>query len=379
MGKVLKYCAACEEGFAEKFGFCPNCGASLTAFEMNPVEAVSDEPDVEAPEANFVEATVSGIAVPTAEHLPAATTRSSATGHSTVGYRVTVVEEKNVKQRNMLLLGAFVLGTVFLSVGFVYSMFNKYLDVTAIETPELFTYVSDVDPTAMDPVEEMKKADKKDGGGGGGNEDEDPASKGREADQSENPLFKPSVTYDKVTNPALAIKPTTLGTKDFQNSDDPYGLRNSTSLFPSDGPGTDGGQGKGRNGGQGDDIGPGLGPGTDGGTGGNGKRPGGGIPDEEIPQVKKPVGPTVGVKILSKPRANYTDSARENVVQGKVVLRVTFLASGQIGTIIAVSGLPYGLTEQAIVAARAIRFEPAKQGGVAVSVTKTIEYSFTIF
>jgi predicted ATP-dependent serine protease len=37
MGKIVKYCAACDESFAEKFGFCPNCGQAMTAFEMNPI------------------------------------------------------------------------------------------------------------------------------------------------------------------------------------------------------------------------------------------------------------------------------------------------------------------------------------------------------
>ena len=37
MGKIVKFCSECEEGFAEKFGFCPNCGSSLEAFEMNPL------------------------------------------------------------------------------------------------------------------------------------------------------------------------------------------------------------------------------------------------------------------------------------------------------------------------------------------------------
>ena len=44
MGKIVKYCAACEEGFAEKFGFCPNCGENLQAFEMNPVQPETIEP-----------------------------------------------------------------------------------------------------------------------------------------------------------------------------------------------------------------------------------------------------------------------------------------------------------------------------------------------
>src|SRR5438067_7777555 len=39
MGKIVKYCSSCDEGFAEKFGFCPNCGTALQTFEMNRVEA----------------------------------------------------------------------------------------------------------------------------------------------------------------------------------------------------------------------------------------------------------------------------------------------------------------------------------------------------
>ena len=37
MGKIVKFCSSCDEGFAEKFGFCPNCAAPLQAFEMNPL------------------------------------------------------------------------------------------------------------------------------------------------------------------------------------------------------------------------------------------------------------------------------------------------------------------------------------------------------
>ncbi|HQY68389.1 MAG TPA: hypothetical protein PLD38_14005, partial [Pyrinomonadaceae bacterium] len=37
MGKIVKFCSSCDESFAEKFGFCPNCGAALQAFEMSPV------------------------------------------------------------------------------------------------------------------------------------------------------------------------------------------------------------------------------------------------------------------------------------------------------------------------------------------------------
>lgn len=88
---------------------------------------------------------------------------------------------------------------------------------------------------------------------------------------------------------------------------------------------------------------------------------------------------TEGVIIALKPRANYTDSARANKTQGKVVLRVTFGSHGGIGAISVISGIADGLTEQAIAAARRIVFVPAKRNGVAYSVTKPVEYTFTIY
>lgn len=91
----------------------------------------------------------------------------------------------------------------------------------------------------------------------------------------------------------------------------------------------------------------------------------------------KQSGQTSGVKIISKPRALYTEVARRQGIQGKVVLRVTFQADGKIGAISPLSGLEAGLTERAIAAAREIRFEPAMKNGVPYSVTKTIEYTFT--
>ena len=61
MAKIVKYCGSCEEGFAEKFGFCPNCGSQLTAFEMNPLENKPAEEIKTAP-ANTVETFVSPVA-----------------------------------------------------------------------------------------------------------------------------------------------------------------------------------------------------------------------------------------------------------------------------------------------------------------------------
>jgi TonB family protein len=85
------------------------------------------------------------------------------------------------------------------------------------------------------------------------------------------------------------------------------------------------------------------------------------------------------LKIISKPRANYTDAARQNQIQGTVTLRVTFLESGHIGSVSPISGLPDGLTEQAMAAAAQIRFEPANKNGEPITVTKSVQYSFTIY
>ena len=75
MGKIVKFCAACEEGFAEKFGFCPNCGAQLTAFELNPVETVkAEEPKIEPIEA--VQPTIPAFIEIPAETPPVAETQS---------------------------------------------------------------------------------------------------------------------------------------------------------------------------------------------------------------------------------------------------------------------------------------------------------------
>jgi hypothetical protein len=85
------------------------------------------------------------------------------------------------------------------------------------------------------------------------------------------------------------------------------------------------------------------------------------------------------LKILAKPKANYTDAARLNEITGTVNLRVVFLANGTIGGISPISGLPYGLTEMAIGAARSIRFEPAKKNGVPCTAVKMIPYNFTLY
>lgn len=88
---------------------------------------------------------------------------------------------------------------------------------------------------------------------------------------------------------------------------------------------------------------------------------------------------TAAIMIVSKPRARYTDNARSSSTQGTVRLKVTLLANGGIGTVIPVTELADGLTEQAVSAAKRMVFLPKMVNGVPVSTTVTVDYGFSIF
>jgi TonB family protein len=99
-------------------------------------------------------------------------------------------------------------------------------------------------------------------------------------------------------------------------------------------------------------------------------------------QTDKPAEPAAKVvpaQITKIPRNEYTDEARKDHIQGTVVLRVTFQADGTIGTITVVKGLPDGLTDQAIIAAKKIEFIPATRDGVPVTSAKVLSFSFNIY
>lgn len=85
------------------------------------------------------------------------------------------------------------------------------------------------------------------------------------------------------------------------------------------------------------------------------------------------------MKILSKVKPAYTDVARFYKISGSVLVRVTFLASGEIGSISPTKRLPFGLTEQAVNAAKGIRFTPAYVDGKPITIVRTVDYSFVIY
>jgi Ca-activated chloride channel family protein len=82
--------------------------------------------------------------------------------------------------------------------------------------------------------------------------------------------------------------------------------------------------------------------------------------------------------ILHKEKPKYTLEAYGHNVQGEVVLSAVFAGDGRITGIRVVCGLPHGLTENAIAAAKKIRFKPAARNGAPVSVRATLIYTFRI-
>ena len=79
--------------------------------------------------------------------------------------------------------------------------------------------------------------------------------------------------------------------------------------------------------------------------------------------------------------AGRTDLQKRGLTEKDAVLGIA--ASGRtpytIGAISIVNGLPNGLTEQAIAAARGIRFEPAMKNGVPYTIVRNVEFSFTMY
>jgi TonB family protein len=84
-------------------------------------------------------------------------------------------------------------------------------------------------------------------------------------------------------------------------------------------------------------------------------------------------------RVLEKPEPAYTEAGKRNQITGTVVLRAVFSASGQVTNIHAVSTLPDGLTEQAIAAAKKIRFVPAMKDGHPVSMWMELQYNFNLY
>jgi TonB family protein len=81
-------------------------------------------------------------------------------------------------------------------------------------------------------------------------------------------------------------------------------------------------------------------------------------------------------KLLDAPAADYPDEARAAKESGEVRLRLVLAADGTVKNIFPMKGLPHGLTEAAMNAARRIKFTPAIREGKPVSQFETLSYEF---
>jgi TonB family protein len=84
------------------------------------------------------------------------------------------------------------------------------------------------------------------------------------------------------------------------------------------------------------------------------------------------------IEVLSKPPVQYTSEARQLKIEGDVVLRVTFRASGQVQVQNVVRGLGHGLDQEASRVAEQIRFRPATHDGHPVDMTTNITITFQL-
>lgn len=83
-------------------------------------------------------------------------------------------------------------------------------------------------------------------------------------------------------------------------------------------------------------------------------------------------------KQLNAPRPAYTEEARRRGVQGKVIGRVLIDEQGRVLYFLIVSGLGYGLNDEALKAARALRFTPATIDGKPVPYLLGIVIEFNL-
>ncbi|MBC8028857.1 MAG: energy transducer TonB [Pyrinomonadaceae bacterium] len=435
---TMKFCSTCKEEFADKFSFCPVDGTPLNAAVAEPEIPMSAPPPVSEPmnvQAPMMAAAAAGgsmAMVPRGEfHLtflddaglisrlvdaikgvaheseltwpefkkdPFGFTKRGVVGYSQASW--SVLSQPNVATgvlSALVIMIAAIIGVILLD------KFEVRLDLAQAAKEEQLILESMVDiPAEMPTPDEgtaglakgkgggsKPKQEKAGGGGGGGREDPKPASHGKtpQASLTVPQVVAPDPKPPRILNPALPVAATLVGDPMLIPPDArllPYGLRDSKSNDPSSGSGKGNGMGTGTGGGMGPGEGGGLGPGRGGNVGGGDRNDGGGGPGgggggTDYNRVFSGREVSTKARVISKPEPNYTEDARKNQVQGTVVLRAIFTSGGQVSSIKAVSGLPNGLTERAIAAARNIKFVPATKDGRAVSMHIQLEYSFNLY
>jgi TonB family protein len=430
----MKFCSTCKEEFADKFSFCPVDGTPLKALVPEPEEKVVNTASfnelvrASAPVSaaagsaalagrgeyhlTFIDdaglvarlsdalrevAHASELTWPEFKRDPFGFSKRMIVGYSQAGWRF--LSQPNVATGVLTAL-CVMISAIFLILWLDRVQTRRAAEREAQEEliVENFIDIPSEQPTPDEGTAGLNKGagggskpkqEKPGGGGGGGREDPKPASFGKtpQASLTVPQVVAPDPKPPAIKNPALPVAATVVADPLLVPPDArvlPYGDFKSKSTDPSSGPGTGNGIGTGRGGGIGPGEGGGIGPGRGGNIGGGdyhegggGAGGGGGGTDYNKTFSGKDV--SSKARVLSKPEPQYTEEARKNQVTGTVVLRAVFTSGGQVTNIRAVSGLPYGLTERAIAAARQIKFIPATKDGHTVSMYIQLEYNFNLY
>jgi TonB family protein len=300
------------------------------------------------------------------------------------------------------MVAAFSVFLLLIGGGVLYNFWEKRIEerqqATEQDVVQNFIDIPNEQPTPDEGTAGLNKGkgggskpkqEKPGGGGGGGREEQKPASFGKtpQASLTVPQVVAPDPHPPAIKNPVLPVAATVVADPMLVPPDArvlAYGDPKSKSTDPSSGPGTGNGIGTGKGGGIGPGEGGGIGPGRGGNIGGGdyhegGGGPGGGGGGTDYNRVFSGKDVTSKARILSKPEPQYTEEARKNQVTGTVVLKAVFSSSGQVTQIRAISGLPNGLTERAIAAARSIKFVPATKDGHPVSMWFQLEYNFNLY
>ena len=287
------------------------------------------------------------------------------------------------RRRQSLLKIGLAIGLIFYSAFFLSLMIVWTVTSHPGGPPDTGGYIRLPSVLLAPPPEAAMKSGDRDsvskGGGGGGDRDNQPASPGAPPPFfDQQPLIAPT-TRPTLQPPALAMAEHLLGNpaNNLQRDElSPTGIPDAPVGPPSDGPGSGKGIGSGEDGGVGPGKRNGFGPGEDGGRGGdkyNGEadsRRQDGVNADRVDS--RPLA-------LNKPRPNYTEEARKNKVQGVVTARILVGPDGLVRQVrIRGAGLADGLNEEAIRAARQMRFRPAMKDGQPVAYWVAIEIEFNI-
>lgn len=377
----MKVCPKCARSFAEGFQFCPQDAAELVKYDLR-AQLQQNEFQFLLTEESFLQrlAREFADAVYEFKHNPTSFVAGLLRGESSSRRR------KQLLQAGMA--SAVIVYAVVMMAGILIGLFTSPAQPIEAKGPEmiidpgpLVQLVPILKPKLKETKQSLKNSAGKLGGsferdpnsgGGGGGHDKSPARAGVPTQSAFIQLLPPNLDPPKF-KPTLVTPMTVVA--------DPNAfLKYKGEIGDWRGKGNDNSLGEAGRNGIGNGPGDGYSDGNRFGVGGNDPRftrskPTGTGTDEGIPFATRDMRPT----ITYKERARYTEEARQSKLQGTVVLSLVFGADGRVYDVRVVRHLPAGLTEEAILAAQKIRFNPAVRDGRPTSVRMQLEYNFTLY